>query len=93
MSILVRFHGAPSVTEELYDEATQRVEASGEFPPNGLEFHCAFRAKGTFCVSEVWESREAFDSFGQRLMPILSEVGIELAGEPEIIDVYNIIKP
>jgi hypothetical protein len=93
MSILVRFTGAPSVTEEMYDDAVRRVEASGPFPPDGLEYHCAFRSRGAFCVSEVWESREKFDAFGERLMPILSEVGIELAGEPEIVDVYNVIKP
>jgi hypothetical protein len=31
-------------------------------------------------------------AFGQRLMPILTEVGIELAGEPELLEIHNIIR-
>ena len=35
---------------------------------------------------------EQFEAFGQRLMPILAEGGIELAGPPEVIEIHNIIK-
>ena len=92
MSILVRFTGAPGMTPEDYDRTLPSVEASGEFPPDGLEYHVAFSSGGNFRVSEIWDSREQFDAFGQRLMPILSESGIELAGPPEVIEVHNIIK-
>jgi len=93
MSIVVRFTGAPTVTTEMYDETLRRLEAQGDFPPDGLEYHVAFDAGRAFKVSEIWESREKFDAFGQRLMPILSEVGVELAGEPDVFEVYNVIKP
>jgi hypothetical protein len=43
-------------------------------------------------VSEIWESREQLQAFGERLMPILSDIGIELSGEPEILDVHNVVK-
>ena len=43
-------------------------------------------------VSEVWDSREQLQAFGDQLMPILAEIGIELSGEPEIVEVQNIIK-
>jgi hypothetical protein len=33
-----------------------------------------------------------FEAFGQRLMPILADVGIELAGGPEVLAVHNTIK-
>jgi len=92
MSILVRFTGAPSMSAEKYDEVLPRVEASGAFPPDGLEYHVAFSAGGSFRVSEIWDSMEQFEAFGERLMPILAEGGVELAGPPEIIDVHNIIK-
>ena len=92
MSILVRFTGAPSMTAALYDAAMPRIEASGQFPPDGLEYHVAFNAGGSFRVSEIWDSKEQFEAFGQRLMPILSEGGIELAGPPEIVEVHNVIK-
>jgi len=92
MSIVVRFTGAPGLTAEDYDNTMPRIEASGEFPPDGLEYHVAFAAGDSFRVSEIWDSREQFEAFGQRLMPILAENGIELAGAPEVFEVHNIIK-
>lgn len=92
MSILVRFTGAPTMTAERYDAVLPTIEASGEWPPDGLEYHVAFRSGGSFRVSEIWDSQEKFDAFGQRLMPILSEGGVELAGPPEVIEVHNILK-
>jgi hypothetical protein len=92
MSILVRFTGAPTVTTQQYDETLRRLQESGGFPPDGLEYHVAFSSQGSFRVSEIWDSGEQFEAFGRRLMPILSEVGIQLAGEPEVLEVYNIIR-
>jgi hypothetical protein len=31
-------------------------------------------------------------AFGDRLMPILTDIGIELSGEPEIVEVHSIIR-
>jgi hypothetical protein len=92
MSILVRFTGAPGMTAEKYDDVMPRIEASGEFPPNGLDYHVAFSSGGSFRVSEIWDSHEQFEAFGQRLMPILAEGGIELAGPPEIVEIHNLIQ-
>jgi hypothetical protein len=92
MSILVRFTGASSMTPELYDETMPAIEASGQFPPDGLDYHVAFSSGGSFRVSEIWNSKEQFEAFGQRLMPILTAGGIELAGPPEIVEIHNIIK-
>ena len=72
------------------DDAAHR--GIGQFPPDGLDYHVAFSAGGSFRVSEIWDSREQFEAFGQRLMPILAEAGVELAGPPEIIEIHNIIK-
>jgi hypothetical protein len=91
-SILARFTGAPSVTREKYDETTRRLEKLGEWPPAGLDYHVAFVSDGKFRVSEIWDSREQFDAFGKRLMPVLKDVGVELAGEPEMLEIHNIIK-
>lgn len=92
MSILVRFTGAPNMTAEKYDSVMPTIEASGQFPPDGLDYHVAFSSGGSFYVSEIWDSQEKFDAFGQRLMPILSEGGVELAGPPEVIEVHNIVR-
>jgi hypothetical protein len=92
MSILVRFTGAPGLTAAQYDATMPHIEASGEFPPDGLDYHVAFISDGSFRVSEIWDSMGQFEAFGARLMPILAENGIELAGPPEIIEIHNIIK-
>jgi hypothetical protein len=91
MSMLVRFAPASPTTTQQYDDVTRRLEAEGNWPPDGLEYHCAFLVDGNIRVSEIWDSREQFDAFGQRLMPLLAEAGID-AGQPEILDVYNVIK-
>ena len=43
-------------------------------------------------VSEIWDSREQFEAFGERLMPILADVGIEFSDPPEIFEVHNSVK-
>ena len=88
--MLVRYTPA-ALTAEQYDESVRRLEESGDFPPDGLDLHVCFGTDGTLRVSEVWDSREQFEAFGERLMPVLTDVGIE-PGEPEIIDVHNIVK-
>lgn len=80
------------MTAEKYDATMPSIEASGDFPPDGLELHVAFTSGDSFRVSEIWDSREQFETFGQRLMPILSAGGVELAGPPEIVEIHNIVK-
>jgi len=89
-SILVRFTPT-SATMDQYDETIRRLEESGDWLPEGLEYHVAFMSDGKFRVSEIWDSREQFDAFGERLMPVLKDVGIE-AGKPELLEIHNIIR-
>jgi hypothetical protein len=92
VSIVVRFNPA-SLTTEKYDDAIRRHEAAGiELPPDGMDYHVCFGSDGDLRVSEIWESREQFEAYGVRLMPILADAGIEFSGEPEIFEVHNIIK-
>jgi len=90
MSVLVRF--APSnVTTEQYDESIRRLQDSGDFPPDGMEYHVCFLSDGSVRVSEIWDSMEQFQAFGERLMPILADLGID-AGRPETFEVYNSVR-
>lgn len=90
-SILVRFAPTSDVTTEQYDETMRQLEKSGDWLPEGLEFHVAFKSDGKFRVSEIWDSQEQFEAFGPRLMPILKDAGIE-PGTPEILEIHNIVK-
>ena len=91
MSIVVRFQPT-SLTGEQYDESLRRLEESGGVPPDGLDYHVCFGSEGNLRVSEIWASREQLESFGERLMPLLADVGIQFSGEPEIFEVHNIVK-
>jgi hypothetical protein len=66
----------------------KRLTDTGGFPPDGCEYHFAFFVDGKLRVSEIRESQERLAAFGDRLMPILAEVGIA-PGAPEILDVQN----
>ncbi len=92
MSLVVRFNPT-SMTAAKYDEALRRQDEAGvEMPPDGMNLHVCFGPEGNLRVSEIWDSREQLDAYGEKLMPILAETGIEFSGQPEIIEVHNIIK-
>jgi hypothetical protein len=90
MSFVGRFTPA-SLTAQQYDESLERLKESGGFPPAGLDYHVCFGTEGNLRVSEIWDSREQFQAFGERLMPILQEIGID-PGEPELLEVHNTVK-
>ena len=79
-----------SMSTEQYDDVVRRLEAAGAGSPPGRSYHCAFSGGSGLHVFDVWDSQESFDEFGQTLMPILGEVGVDPA-EPQIAEVHNII--
>ena len=92
MSIVARFNNT-NLTAQKYEEANRRLEDAGLWPrPDGLEYHVCFATEESLRVSEIWESREQMTAFGERLMPVLADIGIEFAADPEIFDVHNIVK-
>ena len=91
MSVLIRFAPTSVTTTEQYDETIRRLQEGGDFPPDGMEYHVCFLSDGNVRVSEIWDSQEQLDAFGERLMPLLDEVGID-PGEPEILQIHNIVK-
>jgi hypothetical protein len=90
VSVLVRFAPA-SLTAEQYDESVRRLEEAGDFPPDGLDIHVCFGSEGNLRVSEIWDSQEQLDAFGERLMPVLADIGID-PGEPELMEIHNLVK-
>jgi hypothetical protein len=90
MSVLIRFN-PQSLTAQQYDETVRRLEESGDFPPDGLDYHVCFGTDGNLKVSEIWDSQEQLDAFGERLRPVLDDAGID-PGEPELLKVHNTVK-
>jgi hypothetical protein len=90
VSIVVRF-SPTALTVEKYDKTIQTLEAAGNFPPDGLDYHVCFGSEGNLLVSEIWDSQGQFEAFGERLTPILNDAGIEFSGPPVILEAHNII--
>ena len=86
----------PGLTQEKYDQSVRgvtggkdRVESPSHWPVEGLLAHIAGQGESGFRVVDVWESEEAFARFGETLMPILQDLGIE--GEPEVYPAYAFV--
>ena len=77
-------------TPEKYANAIKKLEAAGAGKPKGRTYHCALESNGAIQVFDVWESQQDFDAFGSTLIPILTELGVELK-EPMVATVQNVI--
>jgi hypothetical protein len=86
-------------TPEIYDAVAAKLAVEND-PPAGMIVHTAIAEQGGgMRIVDVWESREAFESFrDQRLMPavesVLSERGITPAGPPtyEFSEIHDLVK-
>lgn len=80
-----------SMTADKYDEIIRRLDAAGAGNPEGRRYHFAFgEGGGSLSVFDVWDSAEQFDRFGQTLMPVLQDVGVD-PGEPAVVEIHNMI--
>lgn len=84
------YFSSNSFSAAQYDEAIKRLEAAGAGSPPGRSYHCAFAAGPNIHIFDVWDSQENFEKFGETLMPILSELGVD-PGEPSVAEVHNVI--
>jgi quinol monooxygenase YgiN len=92
VSIVARF-SPMNLTRDKYDEVVRRLEQAGQWPnPQGLELHVLFGSEGDLRVSEIWDSQASLQAYMAKVFPIMDEVGIELASEPEIFEVHNLSK-
>ena len=80
----------PGFTAAKYDELVQKLDAVGAGSPAGRLFHVCFGDPNNVRVSDIWESREAFEKFGETLRPMMQELGIA-APEIEFFEVHKII--
>ena len=94
MPIVAVFEG-PGFTQQSYEESVRRLTGKNkmtspsEWPVEGLLVHVAGQGPKGFRVVDVWASEDAFRRFGEKLIPVLREVGIE--GEPEIYPSHTVV--
>ena len=90
MSILARY-SPPSMTADQYDAILARLYKEGIQPADGLELEVCFGSGDQMKVSLLFDSMDAFEKFGQRLQPVLQELGMD-PGTPDIMDVHHVIR-
>lgn len=78
-------------TPAKYDEAIKRLDDAGAGSPDGRLYHFALETDGMISVFDVWESEKKSANFGETLLPIMSEVGVD-PGQPMVMQVHNVIK-
>ena len=88
--MIMRWEG---VTLDQYEEARSRIKWETD-TPDGAMFHVAAHDGSAMRVTDVWESAEQFQRFGQeRLMPVTKEIGIDREPEIEILEAHAIFAP
>jgi hypothetical protein len=87
MSIVVRYPPS-NVTRQQYDSARATLTEAGDWPADGCQLHVLFGDENDIRVSEVWESREKFEAFGEKLEAPMQEAGIQLSGDPEVFEAH-----
>jgi hypothetical protein len=95
MAIVAIFE-SPTLTQAKYEETVRRLtggrarmEKPGDWPVKGLLVHAAGQGPKGFRVVDVWESEQAFQQFGEKLIPIMKAVGIE--GQPEVYSTHTLV--
>ena len=92
---IVAVFQAQGFTQEVYEETVRRLTGGGQlqspadWPVEGLLAHAAGQGADGFRVVDVWESEQAFARFGETLLPMLADLGIE--GEPDIYPAHTYV--
>ena len=92
---IVAVFEAPGLTQQNYEETVRRLtgknrmSSPSDWPVEGLLVHVAGQGANGFRVVDVWTSEDAFRKFGEKLIPVLREVGIE--GQPEVYPSHTLV--
>ena len=81
----------PSMTASQYDDVMRALDAAGAGDPPGRLYHACFGSGDQLRILDVWESREALDSFVRTLLDLPGEwEGID-PGELEAAELHNMV--
>lgn len=101
MAVLMRQTMPEGVTVQMLDAVSDEMSVSND-PPAGMVVHVHYEQDGRTEVVDVWESRQAYETFAaERLMPAMEKVAGDhgmpvpsegTAGTPNIIDVHAMVR-
>ena len=82
-------HFTTNASREQYDEIWRRLDAANLHDPKGRLYHVSWGADGAIEALDVWESEADFNAFGQKLIPIATDVGVEVT--PSVSNAHKIV--
>ena len=86
--VIVQF-SIPGMTSKEYDQVWTELRNAGQSNPSGLHHHIGAQQGNNWLVVDVWDSADAFNRFGETLMPILRKVGIDVdRHKPTVLPLY-----
>jgi hypothetical protein len=99
MAVLIRATNLPDGPgTEMYDAVGAEMKFA-ENPPAGMIFHCAGEIDGEWTITDIWESREAYDRF-EKERPAIMKLSDDGDGPPptgeatiEEFPVHDYVKP
>jgi hypothetical protein len=86
------YFAVQGMTAEKFAAVHEQLSSIGQANPTGRTFHAGFNVGDGIHVFDVWDSEEAFAAFGEHLMPILAQHGID-PGEPRVGEIELIMTP
>ena len=89
--ILVQFT-FPKLGAEVYEGVIKDLTAAGQGNIPERLYHVSAQQGSDWHVTDVWESEESFNKFGETMVPLLIKNGGTPVA-PVILPVYNIIVP
>lgn len=90
MAITVTYTGT-AVSRELLDRANALLEEAGLSHPPGRKYLFISTQGDAVSIFSVWESREQFDAFYEKLVPIDLAAGLPKPPVPEISELVDVI--
>jgi steroid delta-isomerase-like uncharacterized protein len=90
MEIAIQFK-PKSMSSAQYEDVLKKLEDNGDGNPDGRLYHFCYGDKNNLKIFGIWNRKDDFENFGQKLIPVLKQVGIE-PGEIEVYELYSSIE-
>ncbi|HVT64892.1 MAG TPA: hypothetical protein VHD81_07050 [Mycobacteriales bacterium] len=89
MALAAYFH-PEGMTLAQFSEIHAKLEAAGEGKNSHRLHHSCFGTDGDLMIYDIWDSEDAFQAFGAKLMPMLAEMGITV--EPHVMPLHKLLQ-
>jgi hypothetical protein len=90
IAMMLDMKGNTDELRKAYRATNDELQVQEHF--EGLIFHTAGPTPNGFRVLDVWQSREAFEKFAQRMVPIAQKQGLAADVRPDIWEIENSMK-